>query len=84
MEEIRALLRTGQNLIRCVVEFLVALPALKIVIPLFDHSHSEHENKRSDVSEEETDLEEWYELTQRYQQEEHVEEESEFVVEHLG
>ena len=72
-----------QDSIGRIVQFLVTTVSLEIVISFLDHCHHEYEDKWRDISEHETDLQEWYELTQRNDEEEHVEEEFELVVEHL-
>ena len=77
------LLLTLQDSILAIVEFFVAAEAIEIVPPLLNHRHDQHKCQRSNVGEEEADLEEGYELTNRDDQEEHVEEELELVVEHL-
>lgn len=75
---------TLKHCILRVVQVLVATVALKVVVPLFKHRHHQYEGKRGDVCEEEADFEEGDELTDGDKQEEHVEEELELVVQHLG
>lgn len=70
-------------ILRIVQVFVAAVP-LEIVISLFEHRHHQYEGERCNVSEEEADLEEGDELTDGDEEEEHVEEEFEFVVEHFG
>lgn len=79
----QTLLLTLQDSILAIVQFFVATISIEIVPPLFDHRHDQHECQRCNVREEEADLEEGHELADRDDQEEHVEEELELVVEHL-
>ena len=72
-----------QDSIGRIVQFLVATVALEVVVSLLDHCHHEYEDEWRHISEHETDFQEWYELTQRNDEEEHVEEEFELVVQHL-
>ena len=79
-----ASLRSDQNRILGVIQLLVLAVAIEVINSLLDHRHQEYEGKGSDVGEEESDLEERHELGEGDNQEEHVEEELELVVEHLG
>ena len=79
-----ALRRSLKNGIHGVVELLVASVAIEIIPALLDHCHDQYEGERCHVGEHEADLEEGDELTEGDQQEEHVEEELELVVQHLG
>ena len=72
-----------QDSIGRIVQFFVATVALEIIVSFFYHCDHEYEDKWRHISEHETDLQEWYELTQRNDEEEHVEEEFELVVQHL-
>ena len=66
-----------------VIELFVAPEAIEIVPTFLDHRDKEYERQRSDIGKEEADLEEWYKLAHGDDQEEHVEEKLELVVEHL-
>lgn len=66
-----------------VIELFVASEARKVIPAFLYHCHKEYESKRSDICEEKTDFEEWHELANSDDQEEHVEEELEFVVENF-
>ena len=77
------LLLALQHSILSTVKLLVTPVAIKVINAFFDHRHDQYEGKRSDVSEEEANFEEWDELTNCDNQEEHVEEELELIIEHL-
>jgi len=67
----------------CIVQFFVSTEAIKVIHSFLEHCHDKYECKWSDISEEESNLEERYKLTDCDDQEEHVEEELEFVVEYF-
>ena len=56
---------------------------LEVIVSLFNHRHHEYKDKWSNVGEHESDFEERDELTERNDQEEHVKEELELIVQHL-
>ena len=72
-----------QNSILFVIQIFISLEATKVIESFFNHGNDENKGKWSHVSEQEADLEEGDELTDGHQEEEHVEEELEFVVENL-
>ena len=78
-----ALLLALQHGILSAIKLLVTPVAIKVIHAFFDHGHYQYKGERGDVSEEEADFEEWNELTNCDNQEEHVEEELELIVEHL-
>ena len=72
-----------QNSILCVVQVFVASKSVEIVPAFFEHCDQEDECQWRHVCEHETHFELGNELTGGGQQEEHVEEDLELVVEYL-
>ena len=77
------LLLALQDSILRIVQLFVPAEPIKVINTFFDHCDHEYEGKRCDVSEEEADFEKGHELTDCDDQEEHVKEELELIVEHF-
>ena len=72
-----------QGCILSVIELFIASEAVEVVPSFLYHRDDKYEGQWSNVSKQEAYLEEWYKLTDGNDQEEHVEEELELVVEDL-
>ena len=76
--------RSLKHSILRVVQVLIPPKTIEIVHAFFNHGHYQYECKRCNISEKEADFEEGHKLTDGDQEEKHVEEEFELVVEHSG
>ena len=79
----QALLLPLQDSVFRVIQLLVPPESIEVIYTFLDHGHDEYEGQRCDVSEQETDFEEWHKLADSDDQEEHVEEKLELIVQHL-
>ena len=79
----QTLLLPLQDSVFRVIQLLVPPESIEIIYTFLDHRHDEYEGQRCDVSEQETDFKKWHKLADSDDQEEHVEEKLELIVQHL-
>lgn len=79
----KSALRALQHCVLRIIKLFVASVAIEVVPALLDHRHQKYKGQWRDVSEEEANFKEGHELADCNDQEEHVKEELELVVQHL-